>query len=113
EYAPLAGHGCSGTAGSCCTSQEGLRSTEVAELRHGDASKRESRRVIAQGDPLQCAEGIARREGPRRGRDQRVHRNPFTVVAPTVPIPGAKCIPGPTTIRTYRSKEKRAEEAHD
>jgi hypothetical protein len=33
------------------------RSNEIAELRHRDASKRESRRVVAQSDRLQCTEG--------------------------------------------------------
>ena len=36
-----------------------------------------------QGDPLQCAERITRRERTRRGRDQRVHRNPATIVTST------------------------------
>ena len=35
-------------------------------------------------DPVQRAERITRRERPRRGRDQRVHRNPATLVTPTV-----------------------------
>jgi len=38
-------------------------------LRHRDASKRERRRVVAQGDPLQCAERVARGERTRRERD--------------------------------------------
>jgi hypothetical protein len=71
------------------TSQESLRSNEIAELRHRDASKRESRRVVAQGDPLQCAEGITRCECMRRGRDQRIHRNPATLVTPIDSISGA------------------------
>ena len=65
-------------------SHESLRANEIAELRHRDAAKRQRRRVIAQGDPVQCAEGITRGERPRRGRDQRVHRNPATLVTPTV-----------------------------
>ena len=81
---PRAGHGLFGTEGTRSTSQENLRSNEIAELRHRNASKRESRRVVAQGDPLQCAEGITRRQCTRRGRDQRVHRNPVTLVTPTV-----------------------------
>jgi len=36
------------------------RHNEIAERRHRDASKRERRRVVAQGDPVQCAEGITR-----------------------------------------------------
>src|SRR5256714_1089285 len=84
DDAPRAGHGLFRTEGTRSTSQESLRSNEIAELRHCDASKRESRCVVAQGDPLQCAEGITRCEGTRRGSDQRVHRNPATLVTPTV-----------------------------
>ena len=73
-------------------SQERFRSNEIADLRHRDASKRESRRVVAQRDPFQCAEGIARRECARGSRDQRVHRNPATLVTSTIRIPGAKSI---------------------
>ena len=39
-------------------SQERFRPNQIAELRHRDTSKRESRRVVAQGDSPQCAEGI-------------------------------------------------------
>jgi hypothetical protein len=78
------GHGLSRTEGARGTAQEGLRSNEIAELRHRDASKRESRRVVAQGDPFQCAEGITRCECTPRGSDQRVHRNPVTLVTPIV-----------------------------
>ena len=49
-------------------SQKGFRAIEIAELRHRDAAKRQRRRVIAQSDPVQCAEGITRRERTRRGR---------------------------------------------
>jgi hypothetical protein len=41
-------------------------SNEIAELRHRDASKRERRRVVTQGHPVQGAEGITRRERTRR-----------------------------------------------
>ena len=92
DDAPRAGHGLFRTEGARRTSQERLRSNEIAELRHRDAAKRERRRVVAQGDPLQCAEGITRRERTRRGRDQRVHRNPATLVTPTRSMPGAKSI---------------------
>ena len=87
DDAPRAGHGLFRTEGARRTSQERLRSNEIAELRHRDASKRERRRVVAQGDPLQCAERITRRERTRRGGDQRVHRNPVTLVTPTVRCP--------------------------
>src|SRR3989442_8400204 len=80
------------TEGTRSTSQESLRSNEIAELRHRDASKRESGRVVAQGDPLQCAEGITRCECTRRGSDQRVHRNPVTLVTPIVRFPALESI---------------------
>jgi len=41
-------------------------------LRHGDAAKRERRRVVAQGDALQCAERITGRECLRRGLNERI-----------------------------------------
>jgi hypothetical protein len=62
-------------------------SNEIAELRHRDASKRERRRVVAQGDLVQCAEGITRCKRTRRGRECSVHQNPATVVTPTVRCP--------------------------
>src|SRR5206468_1048151 len=80
-------HGLLRTEGARRTSQESLRSNDIAELRHRDAAKRERRRVVAQGDPVQCAERITRRECTRRGRDQRVHRSPVTLVTPTVRYP--------------------------
>src|ERR1700730_23828 len=52
-----------------------------------DAAQRERRRIVAQRDPLQGAEGIARCECTRRGSDQRVHRNPVTLVTPIVRCP--------------------------
>ena len=79
DDAPRAGHGLFRTEGARRASQQRLRSNEIAELRHRDAAQRERRRVVAQGDPLQRAERIARRERTRRGRDQRVHRNPATL----------------------------------
>jgi len=90
--APRTGHGLCRTEGVGSTSQERLCSNEIAELRHRDASKRERRRVFAQGHPLQCAEGITRSECTRRGSDQRVHRNTPTLVTPIAGCPGAKSI---------------------
>ena len=89
DDAPRARHGLSGTEGARRAPQQSLRADEIAELRHRDAAKRERRRVVAQGDPLQRAEGIARGERPRRGGDQRVHRNPVTLVTPAVRRPAA------------------------
>jgi hypothetical protein len=85
---PRAGHGLFWAEGTRRTSQQGLRANEIAELRHRDASKCECGRVVAQGDPVQCAEGITRRQRTRRGRDQRVHSNPATLVTPTRSMPG-------------------------
>jgi hypothetical protein len=90
--APRAGHDLFGSERARSTSQEDLCSNEIAELRHRDASQRESRRVVAQGDPLQCAKGIARCECTRCGSDQRVHRNPATLVTLVVSIFGVKSI---------------------
>ena len=92
DDAPRAGHGFLRPEGARRTSQERLRANEIAELRHRDASKRDSGRVATQGDPLQRAEGITGREGAGRGRDQRIHRNPDTLVTPTARIPGGKSI---------------------
>ena len=65
-------------------SQQLLSANEFPELRHRDASKSEARRVVAKGDPLQRANGITRRQRPRRGSDQRVHRNRVILVTLTV-----------------------------
>src|SRR5437773_575503 len=87
NHTPRAGHRLFRTEGARSLSQERLRSNELAKLRHRDASQRERRRVISQGDPLQCAERIPRRECARRSGDQRVHRNPVTLVTPTPRCP--------------------------
>ena len=92
DNAPRAGHDLFRTEGTRSPAQEHLRSSEIAELRHRDASKCERRCIVAQRNPLQGAEGITRGEGMRRGRDQRVHRNPATLVTPTVSVPDAKSI---------------------
>jgi hypothetical protein len=47
DDAPRARHGLFHIEGTCSASQESLGSGEIAELRHGDASKREPRRVLA------------------------------------------------------------------
>jgi hypothetical protein len=70
DDAPRASHRLSRTEGAGSASHESSRADEISELRHGDASKSERRRVIAKGDAVQCAEWIAARERPRRGRDQ-------------------------------------------
>jgi hypothetical protein len=63
--------------------QKIFRTRKVSELRHGDSAEREGGRIVAQGDSLQCAEGIACGEGARCGCDQRIHRNPATLVTPS------------------------------
>ncbi|MGN6193191.1 MAG: hypothetical protein ACTHM4_13755 [Rhodanobacteraceae bacterium] len=67
-----------------------LGASEIAKLRHRDAAQRQCGRVVAQGDPLQGTERIAGREGLRRGGDQRIHRNPVTLVTPTHGLFGAR-----------------------
>jgi len=87
---PRAGHRLFRTECARSTSEQRLCSGEIAKLRHRDASQRQRRRVVTQGDPLQCTDWITCRECARRSRDQRVHRNPVTLVTPTVRYPGAK-----------------------
>src|SRR5690606_3450831 len=94
DDAARAGHGLSGTEGAAGASQESLRPREIAELRHRDAAKRESGRVRTQANPLQRAEEVASSERERSSRDQRVHRNPDTLVTP-----GDK-IPAPEQVKT-------------
>ncbi len=97
DDAPCAGHDLLGTEGPCRTSQQRLRAGKVVQLRHGDASKRKRRCVVAQGDPLQRGQRISSSEGPRRSIDQGVHGNPVTVVTPVVSLSGANsmCAGGP------------------
>jgi len=90
DDAPCAGDGFLCSEGPCRPSHERLRSTEVAELRHRNAAKRERRRIVAQSHPVQCAEGITGGECVRRGRDQDVHRNRATVVTLTVSNPALR-----------------------
>jgi len=66
-------HRLSRTKGANRPAQEGLRTNEIAELRHRDPSKGERRGIAAQRDPLQRAQRIAQRERARRCGDQRVH----------------------------------------
>ncbi len=51
------------------TSHEGPCSNQVAKLRHCDAAKCKRRRIVAQGDPIQCADRIACCQRARRRRD--------------------------------------------
>jgi hypothetical protein len=67
--APGARHGFFRTESARRIAQQSLCSNQIAELRHCDASKRERRRIVAQGDAVQRAERITRGERARRGRD--------------------------------------------
>ena len=71
-----AGHRLSRTEGARRLPQKSLGPLEIAELGHRDATKRQGRRVVAHADPLQGAQDVTRREGARRGCDQRVHGIP-------------------------------------
>jgi hypothetical protein len=95
DHTPRSGYCLHWTKGADRSSQENLRSNEIAEPRHRDASKRERSRVVAQGDPVQGAEGIPLCQRTRGGRDQRVHLDRPTPVTPTVQCLTVIC---PTTI---------------
>ena len=88
DDASRARHSLSRTEGVRRSPHQRSRAGEIAELGHGDAAKRERRCVIAKRDPVQRAERIAGRERVSRGGDQRVHRNPVTLVTPREPKPG-------------------------
>jgi hypothetical protein len=83
----------------------GAKGGAVAEPPDRAASNREGRRVVAEGDPLQ-GRGITRCECTRRSRDQLVHRNPATLVTPTVGYAGATFISRPPTSRSYRERKR-------
>jgi hypothetical protein len=85
------------TEGTRRLSQQNLRSIKIAKLGHRDAAERQGRCVVAQSDPLQCAERVARCECMRRGSDQRVHRNPDKLVTPAISTSGTKSISRSTT----------------
>jgi predicted dithiol-disulfide oxidoreductase (DUF899 family) len=95
DNTPRAGYCLFRTEGARRASQQRLRSRKIAELCHRDTPKRESLCVIAQGDPLQCAERITRRQRTACGCDQRVHRNPVTLVTPDFRYPALKAISWP------------------
>src|ERR1700728_2058417 len=60
DDAPSTCHGFPWTEGICGFSQEFLRACKLTELRHRDAAQREGRRIVAQSNPLQCAERVTR-----------------------------------------------------
>jgi predicted dithiol-disulfide oxidoreductase (DUF899 family) len=90
DNTPRTSYGLSRPERACRSSQEGLRAHEIAELRHRDSAKREGWRVVTQAHPLQYSKEVTPGQSPRRSRDQRVHRNPVTLVTPTVRNPAAE-----------------------
>ena len=92
DDAARAGDGLPRAEGAGRAPQQRFGAGEIAELRHRDAAQRQRRRIVAQGDVVQCAERITRCERARRGRDQRVHSNPDTLVTPGRPMAGCKSI---------------------
>ncbi len=69
DDAPRACHGFFWTKGPSRLPQEFPRPYKLSELRHRDAAKRQRRRIIAQRDSFQCAEGIACGQSARCGCD--------------------------------------------
>ena len=53
-----------GAEGARGASQQRLRASEIAELRHRDPSQRERGRVVAEGDALQGADADRRPRAP-------------------------------------------------
>jgi hypothetical protein len=83
DDAPRAGDGLLRTKGAGSAPQQLFGTRELAELGHCDATQRERGCVVTQRYAFQGPQRIARRERPRRSRNQRVHRNPVTVVTLT------------------------------
>ena len=92
DNTPRAGHDFLWMEATLGPAQQHLRSSEIPELRHRNTSKCQRGCVVPQRNSLQGAKGITRGESMCRCCDQRVHRNPATVVTPTVSGPGAKSI---------------------
>ena len=88
--APCARHGFFRTEGPRRASQQFLRPRELAQLRHRDPAKRQCRSIVAQRNPLQRPQRIARGKRLSRGCYQRIHRNPVTLVTPTLGSAWAK-----------------------
>jgi hypothetical protein len=100
NQAPCASYGFSRPEGASGTSQKSPGPGQVAQLRHGDSAKRQRGRVVAQGNPVQGAQGIAGGQRTRRSCDQRIHAdpahrgfwNPATLVTPGISRFRAKLI---------------------
>jgi hypothetical protein len=87
ENTPSAGDRLFRFEGGGRTPQVIFRANVIAVLRHRDAAQRERRRVFAQVDAVQRAEGIARGKRARRSRDQRVHLKPRHTCHSHPPMP--------------------------
>src|SRR5262245_1008132 len=81
-----AGHRLFGTKGARRATQQSLCTCELAKLRHSNAAKRKCWWVLAQGNAVQGAEGIASGECTRCRRDQRIHMNPATLVTLSIRV---------------------------
>jgi hypothetical protein len=66
---PRARHGFPRTEGTRRAAQQNFCSSQIPQLRHGDASQRQRGRILAQSDTLECTEWIAVCERSRCGRD--------------------------------------------
>ena len=83
DEATRAGHRLARAEGAGRPFQKTLGALEIAELRHGDAAKRQCRRILAQRHALKRTQRIAGGKRPAGRVDQRVHANPVTIVTPT------------------------------
>ena len=108
DGAPCAGDGLPRAESAGRAPQQCFGAAEIAELCHRDAAKRQRRRIVAQGDVVQRAERITRRERARGGGDQRVHSNPDTLVTPGRPVAGGKSISRSTPAKPPQKRGWRA-----
>ncbi len=89
NHAPRPGHGLLRAEATRCRFQKGLGAAELSELSHRDTAKRQGRRVVPQGDPLQRTEQVAGRQSLACRGNQRIHRNPVTLVTPPTCAPAS------------------------
>ncbi|MNP13132.1 hypothetical protein D3C76_1054010 [compost metagenome] len=74
---------------------------QIPQLRHGDTAQCQRGRIVAQRDPVQRTQRIARRQRLRCGGDQRIHCSPATRVTPAVISPYESISPLSERIRQY------------
>ncbi|MGP3699545.1 hypothetical protein [Rhodobacter sp. NSM] len=75
-----AGNRLSRAEGASCSAQKLSGARKITQLSQSDATERQRLRIIAQRDPFQGRQRIARRQRATRGIDQRVHANCAKVV---------------------------------